>query len=138
MIPELAVKRDDNAIVVISDPEITVNQESDGMISLAVNALTVYNPVTGQVETQDSRAIVAVLTDTESFRVRLWNLPQQGTTSERRLRQIRNAFRANIDEGKWERMRSNRTLPFPVPAGRTIAVKVVDHTGMEHMKVLTV
>lgn len=111
------------------------------MISIEVNALTVYNPVTGQVETQDSRAIVAAMTDTlydtEPFPVHLWNLPQRGATSERRLRQIRNAFKADIDESKWERMRSNCTLPFPVPAGRTIAVKVVDHTGMEHMKVLT-
>ena len=142
MIPGLSVKADDNDLVVVSEPDLTVHQETGGQISVAVEALTVYNPATGQVETQDSRNIVAVMTDTdydtESFRVRLWNLPQQGITSERRLKQIRNAFKADIDDSKWARMRSNRTLPFPVPAGRTIAVKVVDHTGMEHMKVLTV
>ena len=142
MIPGLAVKPDDNALVVISEPDLTLHRETDGQVSVAVAALTVYNPATGQVETQDSRSIVAILTDTdydtESFRVRLWNLPRQGTTSERRLRQIRDAFKAELDEDKWERMRSSRTLPFPAPAGRTIAVKVIDHTGMEHMKVLTV
>ena len=142
MIPGLAVKPDDNALVVISEPDLTLHREADGQVSVSVDALTVYNPATGQVETQDSRSIVAILTDTdydtESFRVRLWNLPRQGTTSERRLRQIRDAFKAELDEDKWERMRSSRTLPFPTPAGCTIAVKVIDHTGMEHMKVLTV
>ena len=142
IIPGLTAKADDNALVVISEPDLTIIPETDGKISVRVEALTVYNPATGQVETQDSRNIVAIMTDTdydtESFRARLWNLPQQGTVSERRLRQIRDAFRREIDEDKWQRMRSNRTLPFPPPEGRTIAVKVVDHTGMEHMKVLTV
>ena len=142
MIPGLAVKPDDNALVVISEPDLTLCREPDGQFSVSVDALTVYNPATGQVETQDSRSIVAILTDTdydtESFRVRLWNLPRQGTTSERRLRQIRDAFKSELDESKWQRMRSSRTLPFPPPPGRTIAVKVIDHTGMEHMKVLTV
>ena len=141
MIPGLDVKRDDNALVVISEPDLTIHHEDDGKISLSANALTVYNPATGQVETQDNRNIVAIMTDTDydtaSFRCRLWNLPQQGSTSERRLRQIRDAFRSDLDEAKWQRMRSHRTLPFAPPAGRTVAVKVVDHTGMEHMKVLT-
>lgn len=140
MIPGLAVKADDNALVVISEPELTLHQESAGCISITADALTVYNPATGQVETQDSRRIVAIMTDTdydtESFRCRLWNLPSGGT-SERRLRQIRDAFKSEIDPAKWQRMRSNQTLPFPVPDARTVAVKVIDHTGMEHMKVLT-
>lgn len=135
MIPGLAVKADDNALVVISEPELTLHQESAGCISITADALTVYNPATGQVETQDSRRIVAIMTDTdydtESFRCRLWNLPSGGT-SERRLRQIRDAFKSEIDPAKWQRMRSNQTLPFPVPDGRTFAVKVIDHTGMEH------
>ena len=142
MILGLEVKPDDNALVVISEPDLAIHQEDDGRISIAANALTVYNPASGQVETQDNRNIVAIMTDTdydtESFRCRLWNLPQPGAASERRLRQIRDAFRADIDEAKWQRMRSHRTLPFAPPAGRTVAVKVVDHTGMEHMKVLVV
>ena len=104
IIPGLTAKADDNALVVISEPDLTIIPETDGKISVRIEALTVYNPATGQVETQDSRNIVAIMTDTdyytESFRARLWNLPQQGTVSERRLRQIRDAFRREIDEGK--------------------------------------
>lgn len=43
-----------------------------------------------------------------------------------------------MDEAKWQWMRSLRTLPFPVPAARTVAVKMIDHMGMEHLIVLTV
>ena len=142
LIPGLEAKEDDHALVVISEPDLTLHQEEDGRISIQVENLTVYNPVSGQVEPQDSRNIVAILTDTEydadSFRARLWNLPQKGKEQDRKLKQIREAFKKEIDEVKWERMRSNRTLPFAVPAGGHVAVKVIDHTGTEHMKTLKV
>ena len=143
MIPGLEHKPDDDALVVISEPDLVVHPEPDGQVSVEVVGLTTYNPVTGQVEPSGDRHVVGILTDTnydqESFRVCLINLPQSGRTSERRLRQIRDSFRVELDEAKWQRMRSNRTLPFksPGPGGR-VAVKVIDHTGMEHMLVLVV
>ena len=138
MIPGLEHKEDDQAFVVISEPDLLVHEENDGKISLELQGLTVYNPSTGQVEPTGDRNIAAILTDTEydqeSFRVRLINLP---ITEERFLDEIRDAFKKDIDDSKWERMKSTRTLPFISPGGGgKIAVKVVDYTGMEHMKVI--
>ncbi len=84
-----------------------------------------------------------MLTDTaydqESCKVCLLNLTLQGQQADRRLKQIRDAFRREIDDEKWQRMRSSRTLPFKPPAaGGKVAVKVVDRTGVEHMKVLNI
>ena len=141
MIPGLEHKSNDNAFVVISEPDLEFHDEPDGQISIEVQGLTAYNPATGQVEPAGDRKIAGVLTDTnydqESFRVCLMNLPQTGQVAERRLKQIRDAFRREIDDAKWKRMRSTRTLPFSSqgPGGK-IAVKVIDHTGVEHMKVL--
>ena len=143
MIPDLQHKRDDNAFVVISEPDLAIHDEPDGKISIAVRGLTTYNPATGQVEPTGDRRIACIMTDTaydqESFKVCLLNLPQQGRTSERRLQQIRAAFRREIDDAKWQRMRSAQTQPFNrPPSGGKVAVKVIDQTGVEHMKVLDV
>ena len=140
MIPGLEHRPDDDALVVISEPDLAVHGEPGGKFSIEVRGLTTYNPVTGQVEPTGDRRVASILTDTnydqESFKVSLLNLPS-GATSERRLRQIRDSFRREIDESKWERMRSTRTLAFIPPAdGGRVAVKVIDHTGMEHMRVL--
>ena len=143
MIPDLQHKRDDNAFVVISEPDLTVHEEPNGKISIEVRGLTTFNPANGQVEPTGDRRIAGIMTDTaydqESFKVCLLNLPQQGQTSDRRLKQIRDAFRREVDEAKWKRMRSNRTLPFDRPAnGGKVALKVIDQTGVEHMKVLDI
>ena len=122
MIPNLQHKPDDNSFVAISEPDLVTHEEPNGEISIEVRGLTTYNPKTGQVEPTGSRNIAGILTDTEydqeSFKVHLINLPQQGEKSERRLNQIRNSFKHEIDDDKWERMRSNRTLPFPTPTKR--------------------
>ena len=141
MIPGLKNQRDDNAFVVISEPDLLVHDEPDGKISIEVRGLTTYNPATGQVEPTGDRQIAAIMTDTdydqESFKVCLLNLTLPDQTAERRLRQIRDAFRQEIDEDKWKRMRSKRTMPFTPPAaGGKVAVKVIDRTGVEHMKTL--
>jgi hypothetical protein len=48
-------------------------------------------------------------------------------------------FNKDIDESKWDRMKTTRTLPFNPPnSGGRIAVKVVDYTGMEHMRVMDI
>ena len=143
MIPDLQHKRDDNAFVVISEPDLVVHNEPENKISIEVRGLTTYNPATGQVEPTGDRSIAAIMTDTaydqESFKVCLLNLTLQGQQEDRRLKQIRAAFRREIDDGKWQRMRSSRTLPFKTPAaGGKVAVKVVDRTGVEHMKVLNI
>ena len=141
MIPDLSHQPSDHAFFVISEPDLAIHNEPDGKLSIEVRGLTTYNPATSQVEPSGDRKIAGILTDTnydrESFKVRLLNLPHSGQTTERRLRQIRQAFRHQIDNDKWERMRSARTLPFDNPgAGGKIAVKVIDHIGMEHMTVL--
>ena len=141
MIPGLENQQTDNAFVVISEPDLTIHEEPNSKISIQVQGLTTYNPSTGQVEPTGDRRIAGIMTDTEydqeSFKVCLLNLPQQGQASERRLQQIRDAFRSEIDDAKWQRMRSTRTLPFDrPPRGGKIAVKVIDQTGVEHMKVL--
>lgn len=80
---------------------------------------------------------VAILTNTnynlQTFKAGLFNLPN---AKDQNLKQLQDAFRREISPEKWQRMRSARTLPFSWPAGGKVALKVVDHTGVEHLTVL--
>ena len=134
---EVANKKSDQAFVVISQPTYTVHREDNSQFSIEVKGLTVYNPKTGQVEQANDRKIAAILTDTnydlQSFKAALFNLPN---AKDQNLKQLQDAFRRDISPDKWYRMRSARTLPFSWPRGGKVALKVVDHTGVEHLTVL--
>ena len=58
------------------------------------------------------------------------------TAKGQNLKQFQDAFRREISPEKGQRMRSARTLPFSWPAGGKVALKVVDHNGVEHLTVL--
>ena len=49
---------------------------------------------------------------------------------------MRTAFSRRIDDEKWEMMKSDTTVPFDWPESGLVAVKVVDHTGTEHEKII--
>ena len=92
------------------------------------------------MEVGDARQIMEIMVDTEydteSFRARMINVRQVGR-NQRTLRNLRAAFNREIDQEKWERMLTTKTIPFELPEpGVKIAVKVIDQTGMEHMTVI--
>ena len=138
----LKAERSDDSFTVISEPEVTVHHLPDGQVCLEVTGLNAFNPTKGVVEAPDTRQVVGIMTDTdydgESFRARLLNV-REVQRNQRTLRLLRAAFGRNIDPERWERMKSNTTLPFTPPGiDGKVAVKVIDQTGMEHMKTLTV
>lgn len=136
---EVANRTNDRRFVVISEPEYQIHQETNSQVSIAITGLVCYNPQSGVVEQTDDRKIAAILTDTDydqqSFRAVLFNLPN---AEEKNLKELRDAFKRDIDPEKWERMKSPRTLPFDLPVkDGNVAVKVIDNTGVEHLFVLT-
>ena len=132
----------DDSFTVIAEPEVAIHYQDDGQVCLEVTGLNAFNPTKGIVEPPDTRQVVGIMTDTDydgaSFRARLMNV-RATQRNQRTLKLLRAAFGRNIDPERWERMQSCTTLPFtpPGPGGR-VAVKVIDQTGMEHMKTLSV
>lgn len=51
---------------------------------------------------------------------------------------LRKALRADIDEAAWASLYTTESRPFPAPETGKIAVKVINHSGDEVMKVLSV
>ena len=139
-LPWLKEEKTDSAFTIISEPEVKLHKLVDGRVQLEVVGLNCFNPKLGVVESGDSRQIMGIMVDpeydTESFRSRLINVKQVGR-NQKTLKNLRAAFKQEIDPDKWEQMLTNTTILFELPeAGVKIAVKVIDQTGMEHMTVI--
>ena len=72
----------------------------------------------------------------ESFFARRVNFPNRTKAFDSIAERMRTAFNARIDDDKWEMMKSATTVPFDPPEHGLVAVKVVDHTGTEHEKII--
>ena len=141
MIPELDNgKRSRTAFALLADPDLTVSQTPRGMLRVRVNGLDVYNSKTGQVEPADARRVSCMMVDTnfngESFFARRINFPNATKGYAKMIERMRSAFNREIDDRKWATMQSETTIPFERPDSGIIAVKIVDHTGITHEKVI--
>ena len=139
-LPWLKEESDDNAFVIVSEPEVRLHQQDDGKVRLEVVGINAFNPARGVVESGSARTIMGIMVDsqydTESFRARLINV-RQVNRNQRTLKNLRAAFSRNVDSTKWDQMLTNTTIPFELPdEGVKIAVKVIDQYGMEHMTVI--
>ena len=143
MIPQLDNGRTQGSrtkFVLVSDPDLTILESCTGQLSIRVNGLDVYNAESGQVEPSDMRRVSCMMVDTdfdaESFFARRINFPNRTEAYDSIIEKMRTVFNRQIDDDKWEMMKSNVTVPFDRPVSGLLAVKVVDHTGTEHEKVI--
>ena len=133
-----------NLFVVFGEPDISVEdagQDSDGteLISIKIHGVDIFNPATGQVQSDDTNGIACWFVDTdyneESFFVRQAYF--LGASNDP-YKSLKTTLRAEIDEEAWATLVSDTSRPFPKPESGRVAVKVINHLGDEAMKVLTV
>ena len=143
MIPQLDNGKTAGArtsFALVSEPDLTVFETQDEKLRVRVNGLNVYNTQTGQVEPTNSRPVSCMMVDTdfdaESFFARRVNYPNRSKGYEGIIERLRSAFYRQIDDEKWEMMKSATTIPFNRPESGLICVKLIDRTGTEHEKVI--
>ena len=126
--------------VLVSDPDLTILRTPEDQLRIRVNGLDVYNANSGQVEPSDMRRVSCMMVDTdfndESFFARRVNFPNRTKAYTAIIERLRSAFSSRIYDDKWEMMKSATTVPFDRPESGLVTVKVVDHTGTEHEKVI--
>ena len=133
-----------NLFVVFGEPDISVEdagQTKDGedLISIKIHGVDIFNPATGQVQSDDTDGIACWFVDTdyneESFFVRQAYF--LGASNDP-YKSLKTTLKAEIDQEAWNTLRSDTSRPFPKPESGRVAVKVINHLGDEAMKVLTV
>ena len=143
MIPQLdngKAKGTRTRFVLVSEPDLIVMEAADGQLRIRVNGLDVYNAEDGQVEPSDMRRVSCMMVDTDfsdkSFFARRVNFPNRTKAYNSIIERLRSPFSRRSDHEKWEMMKSDMTVPFDRPESGLVAVKVVDHTGTEHEKII--
>ena len=133
-----------NLFVVFGEPDIEVEdagQDSNGeaLISIKIHGVDIFNPATGQVQSDDTDGIACWFVDTdyneESFFVRQAYF--LGASNDP-YKSLKTTLKAEIDEEAWNTLRSDTSRPFPKPESGRVAVKVINHLGDEALKVLAV
>jgi adenine-specific DNA-methyltransferase len=134
--PDLANTGAGNLFTVFGEPDVKVHDEGDGNISVEVAGVDMYKA--GQIVSSEPDDIAVWFLDTdynyESFFVRHAYFPGANDP----YKALKTTLKAEIDEEAWESLKRIRSRPFPRPAGKTVAVKVINHLGDEVMKVLAV
>jgi len=127
-----------NLFIVFGEPDIDILDEGGGQIAVKVKGVDVFDPNTGEVRSNDTKAIAAWFIDTdyneESFFVR--HAYFLGANDP--YKSLKTALKAEIDEDAWATLYRDVSRPFAKPATGRIAVKVINHFGDEVMKVFRV
>ena len=117
----------------------TISNISSAIEVVGVNA---YDPRNLNVRSPDVHSIMGILVDTEydgnRFNTHLMNVVECDRNS-RTLKSLVDGLARNLNENHFKRFKGKKTNPFSLPTdGSRVAVKVIDQTGIEHMKILDV
>lgn len=127
-----------NLFMVFGEPDLKIQTESEGQISVEIQGLDVYDPTTGQIRSGSTDDIAVWFIDTnyngESFFVR----QAYFLGADDPFAKLKRALRAEVDEDAWNSLYSTRSQTFAKPTTGRIAVKVINHYGDEVLKVYEV
>lgn len=124
-----------NLFMVFGEPDLSIQEQSDGQITVTLKGVDVYDPTTGEIRSSSTDDIACWFVDTnyngESFFVR----HAYFTGADEPYDKLKRALRAEIDEAAWSALYSTTSYPFTKPETGKIAVKVINHYGDEVLKV---
>ena len=124
-----------NLFMIFGEPDLTIKDEGDGMLSVELFGLDVYDPTTGEIRPRSTDDIACWFVDTnynnEAFFVR----HAYFTGADKPYEKLKRALKAEIDEEAWASLYSTKSRSFARPSTGQIAVKVINHYGDEVVKV---
>ena len=135
----------DNGFVIISEPEVILHRrgrtaEGQELVAVEVVGINAFDPKRGVVDEPSARRIKAIIVDScydgKKFVAAHYNI-RPTKQNRRAFKDLAAAYKGVIDDAAWRQMQTCETAPFPLPEeGYKIAVKVIDQTGTEHIKVI--
>jgi adenine-specific DNA-methyltransferase len=127
-----------NLFQVFGEPDIEVGQTDDGMVTVEIRGLDVYDPTTGVLRSSSVADIAAWFLDTDYDGDAFFVRHAYFTGTDDPYDRLRKALRADVSDEAWATVNSNVSRAFPRPKSGKIAIKVINHYGDEVMKVFNV
>jgi len=127
----LKTKKTTRLFSVFGQPEVRTHTEPDGMVSVEVLGIDLYDPHTGTTSHDTGDNVAAWFVDHDydgkTFCICQALFPARGMKNP--WDKLQKALKGSIDEDKFEQLRKTRSLPFK--PGKRVAVKVIDARGNE-------
>ena len=128
-----------NLFTVFGEPDITIAEHADELVTVAINGLDIFDPNTGEVRSSGPNDIACWFIDTdysgEAFYVRHAYFPGGASDPYQALRR---ALKAEINAEAWNALYRTESLPFSRPQSGKIAVKAINKYGDEALKVFSI
>lgn len=121
---------------VFGAPDVEVHDEPEGLLSVELVEVNLYDPNTGETTRSKGEEVAAWFVDHDydgrTFCVSQALFPSAGSRDP--WEKLQKALKGTIDEDKFAQLRTTRSLPFK--AGKKIAIKVIDDRGNEVIKIV--
>ncbi|MGO9836819.1 MAG: site-specific DNA-methyltransferase, partial [Polyangiaceae bacterium] len=117
-------------------PDVTVHKEADGMVSVELVGVDIYDPLTGNTTHGRGDDVAAWFID-HDYDGRTFCICQAlfpGRSTKNPWEKLQKALKGTIDEDRFEQLRLTRCLPFK--PGKKMAITVIDDRGNEVIKVV--
>ena len=139
-IGELKSGKEDNAFVLVGEPDVEIIERAGGKLQVKIKGYNVYDPGSGNVRPGGKPAdIDCWMLDTDydgkSFFARRIHFPAK--SADKQIKRLKSALGSRVDPAQWEFMESLTSAPFRRPTGGRIAVRIVTAFGDEMLSVLT-
>ena len=107
-------KADDNAFVMLGEPDVELTRSSDGY-RVEIKGFATFNPTSGNAEFGRPKDIYSWLLDTDydgrSFFARRMHFP--GQHNDKHIKKLRSELANVLDNEAYEAMLSHKSMPFP-------------------------
>ena len=138
-ISELAPSKNDNAFVLVGEPDVEIERLENGRYQARIVGYQVYDPGLGNVRPSGKASdIDCWMMDTnydgKSFFARRIHFPDKA--EDKQIKRFRRELSYCIEPTQWQYMKSLTSAPFKRPSTGRIAIRIVTQYGDEMLAVL--
>ena len=130
--------RSSESFWLIGQPDVELNKQKDGTVTVTVNGFDYYDPKSGEVKSGGADQIAMWMVDQDYDGRSLFPsqvfLPLSG--AKEGWNTLAKNLKAEIDEDKIEQYAGTVSLPFN--PGKQVAVKIIDDRGIESLKIIKI
>ena len=119
---------------VFGQPRTSIDQSEDGLYSVTMEGVDIYDPVTNAIIPTNAAKVAAWFVDTD-YDGKTFCICQAFFPDKSAWDKLASALKAEIPEETWASLAGTQSLPFHLGEQKTVAVKVIDPRGNEVIRV---
>ena len=120
---------------VFGSPRMDLTQNADGMFTVTLEGVDIYNPVENTILATNVDKVAAWFVDSD-YDGRTFCITQAFFPDKSAWEKLAKALKAVIDENAFDALSGTVSLPFAAGTHKRVAVKVIDPRGNEVMRVM--